>query len=737
MSTQVSAIGQSGQFFTFPNPIESTRDPTTADILSPSGAPYQPGQEWINTSTQAIFTYAGGGTWSTSVVSQATETTAGIAKISTAAEATTGTDDTTIMTPAKVALVAIAGAPDATTTTKGIIEIATDGEAAAFSSGSLALVPSNLPFVYASPPAIGSTTPAGGAFTTLSASGAFSLTGDQVQVAEGGTGAATLTDHGIMLGSGTSPVSVSGVGSNNQILIGQTGADPIWTTNVDLPGTLDVTGAATFDSTVTISGAMTFDDSVTITGALEVDGLLTGNASATIDTAGTALNLATDNSGDAVNIGTGTVARALSLGTSAAAHTIALGSSSGGAMTWDTAAGLSFDAATASNFSVSGAADLTLESVGGSAVLQSAQAAVADSVLIQATAADGGVTIKAGSNGILIGTDADTTPLSIGDVAPSASRTTTIGGGTVVTASVTDLVDIAPDGATTNADSIKQVDINTGTVATGQVLTNVATGTVTSGTHTTEIATGNRAAGTMALNIMTGTGTKTASLGNADGLTTLNIDAITLINDSINVNTSINTGTSTGTVSIGNAAAGALTMDTAANISLDSATASNFTVTGASADLTLSSVGGSVDIAASEAAADAIVLNASDASGGIDLLTGGGEISIAATGGNVTLLPATNSVAGTSLTLNARVGVATFTGETTAAGSNLDLTITNSALGAGDGVFCTVSNKGTQDADITLEGVITETAGTLTIHTQNNGSQALNGDVIVAFWIIN
>ncbi len=101
------------------------------------------------------------------------------------------------------------------------------------------------------------------------------------------------------------------------------------------------------------------------------------------------------------------------------------------------------------------------------------------------------------------------------------------------------------------------------------------------------------------------------------------------------------------------------------------------------------------------------------------------------------MAPATQSVAGTSLTINARVGVATFTGQTTAAGSTLDLTITNSQLGAGDGVFVTVSNKGTNDADMTLEGVITQTAGTLTVHTKNNGAAALNGDVIVTFWIIN
>lgn len=345
-------------------------------------------------------------------------------------------------------------------------------------------------------------------------------------------------------------------------------------------------------------------------GAFTFTGLLTANASATINTAGTTLTLAADNSGDAVILGGGTVARAITIGQDAAAHTIAIGQAAAGAITLDTAAGVSIDAATASNFTVTGAsADLTLSSSGGSVNITASEAA-ADAIVINASDAAGGVQIQAGTGGILIGNQADCTTIDVGDIAPTASRTTTIGGGTVVTAAVTDLVDIGPDGATTNANSIKQVDINTGTVATGQVLTNIASGTVTSGTHTTAIATGNRAAGTMALNIMTGTGTKTANIGNADALTTLNIDAITLINDSINANTSINTGTSTGVVAIGNAAAGAVTIDTAAGISLDAATASNFTVTGAGADLTLSSVGGSVLVSSTEDAALAIRLHA-------------------------------------------------------------------------------------------------------------------------------
>ncbi len=513
--------------------------------------------------------------------------------------------------------------------------------------------------------------------------------------------------------------------------------------------------------------------------------------------------------------------------------------------------------------------------------IASSQAAVSTSISMDASAADGGITMAAGTGGLLFGNQADCTTIDAGNFAPTASRTITVGGGAVVTASVTDTIDIGVDGATTNADSIKVVNVGVGTVTTGENNVNINSGTAASGTQTTNIATG------------TGGGTKVVNLGNADGLTTLNVDAITLINDSINVNTSVNTGTSTGAVAIGNGSAGAVTLDSGAGISLDAAAASNFstsgagididiasasgrvivtggedaaqniylhadagvsetvhihsdqgtgvasinvasdvggitldsglasadaininssnaaggvdidggtagviidstgsvsldgaaasnfTTTGAGIDLSLISTSGSVNITAGESAANsivisstiggiditaagaaagedidilatgssvnitsteavanAIVLDASNASGGIDLSTGGGAIDLSSSG-NVTMVPVTGSVAGVSLTLNGRVGVATFTGQTTGAAANVDLTITNSSVTQGQGVLCTVSNIGSNDADITLEGCITETAGTLLLRCQNNGAAALNGDMVATFWLIN
>ena len=50
---------------------------------------------------------------------------------------------------------------------------------------------------------------------------------DPLIVAKGGTGAATLTDHGILLGSGTGAITPLGAATNGQIPIGSTGADPV------------------------------------------------------------------------------------------------------------------------------------------------------------------------------------------------------------------------------------------------------------------------------------------------------------------------------------------------------------------------------------------------------------------------------------------------------------------------------------------------------------------------------
>lgn len=50
--------------------------------------------------------------------------------------------------------------------------------------------------------------------------------GGILPVSKGGTGAATLTAHGVLIGEGTSPVVVTAAGTDGQVLTANTGADP-------------------------------------------------------------------------------------------------------------------------------------------------------------------------------------------------------------------------------------------------------------------------------------------------------------------------------------------------------------------------------------------------------------------------------------------------------------------------------------------------------------------------------
>jgi hypothetical protein len=61
-------------------------------------------------------------------------------------------------------------------------------------------------------------------------------------VSGGGTGATTLTNHGVLLGQGTSAVVATGVGATGTVLAGNTGADPTFQTIATLGGITTITG---------------------------------------------------------------------------------------------------------------------------------------------------------------------------------------------------------------------------------------------------------------------------------------------------------------------------------------------------------------------------------------------------------------------------------------------------------------------------------------------------------------
>ena len=115
---------------------------------------------------------------------------------------------------------------------------------------------------------IGGTTPNTGSFTTISTSGLATLNSltitNALTVANGGTGRITLTSHGVLVGEGTSPINQTAAGTTGQMLLGVTGADPVFGNNpIITGGTIDgaviggVTPAAGSFTTLSATGAIT------------------------------------------------------------------------------------------------------------------------------------------------------------------------------------------------------------------------------------------------------------------------------------------------------------------------------------------------------------------------------------------------------------------------------------------------------------------------------------------------
>ena len=89
-----------------------------------------------------------------------------------------------------------------------------------------------------------------------SAADLASLTlGTALPVGSGGTGKDSLTDGGVLLGSGAGAVTALGQASNGQLVIGSTGADPSLATLGDTNGILATTGAGSLSIGIQTVGA--------------------------------------------------------------------------------------------------------------------------------------------------------------------------------------------------------------------------------------------------------------------------------------------------------------------------------------------------------------------------------------------------------------------------------------------------------------------------------------------------
>lgn len=72
-----------------------------------------------------------------------------------------------------------------------------------------------------------------------------------ISVAEGGSGLSTITNHSVLVGAAAAAVTPLTVGTNGQVLVGSTAADPAFSTLTSTNGTITfTTGAHTLDLAV-------------------------------------------------------------------------------------------------------------------------------------------------------------------------------------------------------------------------------------------------------------------------------------------------------------------------------------------------------------------------------------------------------------------------------------------------------------------------------------------------------
>ena len=204
-----------------PPPVVANRAPRSSDIMPV-------GQLFVDNSItpNAIYTSLGNGTFESGGNNPATLIEAGIVFIATPTQTASGGAPSVDYVAAAndvssaIAAASFSGSTPATIAQEGVVYLATN--AMAVTPGTVVnpntvLIPSNLASVFAAPPAIGGTTPAVAAFTTLAASGAATLSSTLAVTSNatvggtlGVTGASTIAALSATSGAFSTTLSVTG-----------------------------------------------------------------------------------------------------------------------------------------------------------------------------------------------------------------------------------------------------------------------------------------------------------------------------------------------------------------------------------------------------------------------------------------------------------------------------------------------------------------------------------------------
>ena len=242
---------------------------------------------------------------------------------------------------------------------------------------------------------------------------------------------------------------------------------------------------------------------------------------------------------------TGTNSDAIRINSSNTSGGIDIDAGTGGA-TLDTTGGISLDSTTASNFTVTGSADLTLSTTAGSANLLAGEAA-SDAIRIFASNASGGIDMDAGTSGATLDTtgaisldSADASNFTVATTSNNQNLTLSVTGATdskvLVSSSGTgqSAIDIQASAGGINATATNLINIQTTDTVNG-----VRIGTATSGVP---ITIGNPTSSTVTIGkdlVVSGNFTVSGTT------TTVNTETVT-VEDNIVVYNSAPTGTADG-----------------------------------------------------------------------------------------------------------------------------------------------------------------------------------------------
>lgn len=605
---------------------------TVAGIVKVTAAPYETGVVATKSYADALA-IAGAPAWS--------ETVSGIGQLSTNAEATTGTDDNTAMTPLKVKAAIAAGFP---------------------------------------------VTGGAGSFTTLAASGLSSLSGSAT-ILTAGTALNLASD------ADTAAVNIGTGAAARTITVGNVSGATAVVVN---------TGTGHFTVTTTGSGDIILNSDDTM--LLDADGVLELNSSAGV------IGIGNDADAQNINIGTGAAQRVITIGNSTSATQLVLNSGT---------AGINIGAnAVAQNITIgndTGATALAFDA--GTGGITVGTNAIAHLITIGNVTGATGVAINVGTGNFALNGVAGST-YAVG--AATTTGTITIGGtaqtGDLVlgSSSGTNAVKIMNGaGAGTLSLGVVQVAgaINMGTAMTTGTITiggtGLQTGTIAlapgTGAQTVNIATGGT--GVKTVNIATGAIGNIVTIGSITAAASLDLKVGTgnfTLNGAATSTYTVGAATTSGTISIGGTAqtgtgtifggTGAQTIDIAnntgiktINIAGDSATSANIIKIGTGA------------------AAQTVTVGSTNTTSTTTINSGSGNVNV--TGGHL-------SIATVAKTLLVNGGAATDfigTGVLTAGTQ----TISNTNIAAGDVILIT---RTAVNASTTL-GVLTYTISAATSFT--------------------